>query len=174
MKNFEWNFYKDWIFFNLFNIISFSFDKLKLLRATKGIFISLQCKYIFSKDYCPFFYNLHRGKLLSICIQDVQWKDKYDSPRHEVDPFVSIGLFNKFYFNWTWILPAYLRTKTSDEMDYWEQFLWYKYYYETYSQGLLSEPNIKEARKSWPWRDEKDNSTWNDKFLTNTSLNEIY
>lgn len=173
MKRIEWNFFKDWIFINLFNLISFSADKLELLRATKGVFISLQCKFIFS-HHCPFIYNLHRGKILSICIQDVQWKDKWDSPRHEEDPFISIGLFNKFYFNWTWKLPAHLKTNRIDELDYWEQFIWYKHYYDTYSQGLLDGPDLKKAKETWPWRDENDNSTWNDRFLTNKALNEIH
>ena len=45
MKRIEWDFFKDWIFINLFNLISFSFDKMKLLKDTKEIFISL---YIFT------------------------------------------------------------------------------------------------------------------------------
>lgn len=173
MKKIEWNFFKDWIFINLFDLISFSFDKLELLKATKGVFISLQCRFIFSR-HCPFIYNLHRGKILSICIQDVQWKDKWDSPRHEEDPFISISLFNRLYFNWTWKLPAHLKTNRVDELDYWEQFIWYKHYYDTYSQGLLDGPDLKKAKETWPWRDENNNSTWNDKFLTNKVLNELH
>jgi hypothetical protein len=29
------------------------------------------------------------------------------------------------------------------------------------------------AKEKWPWRGEDDNSTWNDRFLTNKALNEI-
>lgn len=153
------------------NFISFFKEKRKLLNSTKGIFIPLECKFRFSYKYCPCIYNAHRGKLLSICIEDVQWKDKFGTPRHEEDPFISICLFSRFYFNWIWKLPSKLKLNKVDELDYWEQFIWYKLYYKEYN---CDKPNLKMAKKHWPWKDMENNSTWIDNFLTKESLNEIY
>ena len=51
-------------------------------------------------------------------------------------------------------------------MDYWEQALWYLYYTDTISQGLINKPDIKKAKESWPWQNyETKESSWNDEFL---------
>lgn len=166
MKNLEYHFYKDWIFINFFNILSVNWEKRKVMKAIKGVFIPLELHFKFTKDCTPFMFCSHYGKLISISVHDIQWKDKWHIPRHEEDPFISIGIFNKWFFNWTWKLPEHLRTKQHDELEYWEQALWYLYYYNTYSQGLLDKPNIEKAKESWPWQDyETKKSTWNNKFL---------
>ena len=164
MKNFDYIWSKNWKHINLFNIISFHWEKNKL-KEVKGVFIPLQLKFIFTKNYCPFMFNCMDGKLLSISICSLKWKDKYSTPRHEENPFIVIGLFNKYFFNWTWKLPPHINTHWIDNDDYWEQVLWYLYY---------SNKNIKNAKETWPWTGEDNKSTWNDKFLTNKALNEIY
>lgn len=154
MKNFNW--YKDWKFFNLFNIISIYWKRREVLKSIKGIFISPKCYFVFTKDYAPFIFCSHYGKLLSIVIQDLEWKDKWKTPRHEENPFISIGLFNKFFFNWEWKFPKNVEERWIDNDDYWEQVLWWLYY---------CDKNISKARNTWPWRNENDESTWNDKFV---------
>ena len=54
--------------------------------------------------------------------------------------------------------------------DYWEQALWYLYYYNTISYGRLESPDIKKAKESWPWKavtsfEDEGESSWNDKYL---------
>ena len=162
----NYRFYKDWIFINLFNIISFHWDRNRTRKAIKGVFIPLQLKFSFNKNYCPFMFNCMYGKLLSISIcNEVKWKDKYGTPRHEENPFISIGIFNKYFFNWTWELPPHIKSHWIDNDDYWEQALWYLYY---------CNKDIKKAKETWPWSGENNESTWNDKFLTNKTKNEIH
>ena len=156
MRNLDFNFYKDWICINLFNIIYFNWDRQKDMKAIKEVFISLKCHFKFTRRYAPFMYSYHYGKLFSIVIRDVQWKDKYNTPRHEENPFITIGLFNYFFFNWTWKLPKEIEKDWVDNDDYWEQGLWWLYY---------CDKNIEKAKETWPWRDENDISTWKDKFV---------
>lgn len=157
------NFYKEWIFINLFNIISFNWEKRRVLKCIrKSPFILPKCYFRFTKNYSPFMFCVHHGKLLSITIQDLEWKDKWRTPRHEQNPIISIGLFNKFFFNWEWKPPKFL----GDYIDYWEQILWYLYYasYNKEKKGY-DELDINKAKETWPWRGENNISTWNDKFL---------
>lgn len=159
----RFNFYKEWIFINLFNIISFNWDKRKILKSIKkSPFIQPKCYYKFTRNYAPFTFCVHRGKLLSITIQDLEWKDKWRTPRHEENPLISIGLFNKFFFNWEWKPSKDL----GDDMDYWEQVLWYLYYasYNKEKKGY-DELDINRAKETWPWKGENNESTWNNKFL---------
>lgn len=152
----EYHFYKDWIFVNFFNIISFNWEKRKDMKAIREVFIPLKCYFRFTKEYAPFMFANHYGKLFSIIIRDVQWKDKWDTPRHEESPFISIALFNKFFFNWSWGLPEEIEEHWIDIDDYWEQGLWWLHY---------CDKDINKARETWPWKGENDVSTWKDKFV---------
>lgn len=152
----EYHFYKDWIFVNFFNIISFNWEKRKDMKAIREVFIPLKCYFRFTKEYAPFMFANHYGKLFSIIIRDVQWKDKWDIPRHEESPFISIALFNKFFFNWSWGLPEEVEEHWIDIDDYWEQGLWWLHY---------CDKDIDKARETWPWKGENDVSTWKDKFV---------
>lgn len=159
----KYYFYKDWIFVNLFNIIFFNWEKRKDMESIKEVFIPLKCYFKFTREYVPFmFANHHYGKLLSIIIRDVQWKDKDGTPRHEENPFISIALFNKFFFNWSWKLPEEIEEHWIDSDNYWEQGLWWLYY---------CDKDINKAKETWPWQDyETKKSSWNNKFIKN----EIY
>jgi len=152
----EYHFYKNWIFVNFFNIISFNWEKRKDMKAIKEVFIPLKCYFKFTKKYAPFMFANHYGKLFSVIIRDVQWKDKWYTPEHEENPFVSIALFNKFFFNWSWKLPEEVEEHWADIDDYWEQGLWWLYY---------CNKDINKARETWPWKGENDISTWKDKFV---------
>ena len=158
----NYNFYKNWIFINLFNIISFNWKRRNILKSIKkSPFILPKCYFRFTKNYAPFIFCVHRGKLLSITIQDLEWKDKWHTPRHEENPLISIGLFNKFFFSWEWKPSKDL----GDDTDYWEQVLWYLYYasYNKEKKGY-DELDINKAKDKWPWTYEGV-STWNDKFI---------
>ena len=78
----------------------------------------------------PYASEFWRGKLLDINIHDLFWKDKYNSPRHEVNPLIYICLFNKWslwiIFNKTFINE--FGDKTDESMHYWEYLLDYLYY----------------------------------------------
>ena len=130
--------------------------KRKDMKAIREVFIPLKCYFRFTKEYAPFMFANHYGKLFSIIIRDVQWKDKWDTPRHEENPFISIALFNKFFFNWSWGLPEDVEEHWIDIDDYWEQGLWWLYY---------CDKDINKARETWPWKDRNDVSTWKDKFV---------
>lgn len=154
MTNF--NFYKDWMFINLFNIISFNWERRKNLKTIEEVFIPLKCYFRFTRKYAPFMFANHYGKLLSIIIRDVQWKDKYNTPRYEECPFISIALFNRFFFNWSWGLPEEVEEHWIDIDDYWEQGLWWLHY---------CDKDINKAKETWPWTNDDNESTWSDKYL---------
>lgn len=135
----------------------------KTINKLKGVFKSLKCYFRFTKgwDYYPVLW-CSKPSFIQIVAHDVGWKDKYDTPRYEVPPYVWIHIY-KFNFIWYWGLPEH----QSHEIDnYWEQVLWYLYYYNTLSYGKLDAPDINKARESWPWEDYKTKqSTWTDEFL---------
>lgn len=62
----------------------------------------------------------YTGRLLELNIQDISWKDKYNSPRHEIDPRINIVLFNYIEF--------YISFTHNDNIIYWETILDYLYY----------------------------------------------
>ena len=141
---------KDWIYldFRKYLYIDISNPK-KTLNKLKGVFKPLKCYFKFEKgSYSPHpVLWVSKPGFIHIVSHDVEWKDKYDTPRFE---------------NWYWSLPLH---HENEDDQYWEQALWYLYYSKTISQGLNDEPDIQRAKKSWPWQDMKGNSTWADKFL---------
>lgn len=145
-----------WIYLNIEN-------PFKTMNKLKGIFIPLKLRFkigLYKNHYHPFIW-CPKPYPIQIISRDVMWKDKYDSPRYETPPFVWIYLFG-FEVYWYWNLH-YIQ---HDDMDYWEQALWYLYYTNTISQGLIDKPDIEKAKESWPWQDYGTNeSTWNDNFL---------
>lgn len=156
-KVIDYNFYKDWFYFRLGGLIEISItNPFKTMKKIKGIFIPLKRKFHHGKR-C----NIRtKSKIFSLHVYDVGWKDKYDTPRFEESPFIELSIF-KYTFRWNWELDS----EPYDTEEYWEQALWYLYYYDTYSQGLLNSPNITIAEKSWPWTYMDNSSTWNNKYL---------
>lgn len=133
------------------------------MNKLKGIFIPLKCYFWFGRTLkVPCLYFGNTAKILDIKSYDILWKDKYDSPRHEESPYVAISILGYTLF-WTWKLYPHLK---HEDYNYWEQALWYLYYYHNDSYGRLDAPNIEKARQSWPWEDcRTKQSTWNDEFL---------
>ena len=148
-----WN-YKKWIHISISN-------PFKTMNKLKEVFIPLNRMFQYGINvYYPFIYCPTPAKILIRCC-DLMWKDKYDTPRYEGPPYIWIHLFG-FNLIWWWEIKKNLL----ETEDYWEQALWYLYYYNTYSQGLLNKPDIEKARESWPWQNyETKESSWNDKFL---------
>ena len=136
-------------------------NPFKTMKKLKGIFKPLKCYFKWStNNWYPMIW-CSKPAYVHIMSVDVGWKDKYDSPRYEYSPAIWIHIF-KFNLIWYWDLPLHEHKYIND---YWEQALWYLYYTNTISQGLLDKPNIKKAKESWPWQDMHGNSTWNNKFL---------
>lgn len=88
----------------------------------------------------------------------VGWKDKFNTPRFEWMPSFQVWFF-KWQFVIYWDVPVEGRVA---EDEYFEQALWYLFYYEEYGSD---EPKIELAEKEWGWRDSEGNSTWNKKYL---------
>jgi hypothetical protein len=84
-----------------------------------------------SKDNC--------AKILNITCFSVTWKDKYNSPRHEHDPQLTIVFFRKwcFHIRW-WYREEYQRKGREDcSMEYWETALDWLYYGKTLSEAMF-------------------------------------
>ncbi len=129
------------------------------MKKIKGVFKPLKCYFKIGKIPTGWYSN---PSYITIVSQDVEWKDKWDSPRYEGYPFIWIHIFN-INLLWYWELPIHLNR---DIDQYWEQVLWYLYYYTTLSYGRLDKPDIRRAKESWPWVEYETNiSTWKDKFL---------
>lgn len=79
---------------------------------------------------CPYASYNRVGKIIDIWSSDVMWKDKYDSPRHERDPFIWICFFKTFGFSINFkINYVDEEGKICDGgMYYWEYLLDFLYY----------------------------------------------
>ena len=71
-----------------------------------------------------------RGKLLEIECFDIMWKDKFNSPRHEISPHISVLLFGKFGFRVDFYIDYYdeFGELQNGDMKYWEYLLDWLYY----------------------------------------------
>lgn len=145
-----------WIYIDIRN----PFETMKKL---KGVFKPLKryFRWNINKDWYPMLW-CSKPAYIHIMSVDVGWKDKFDSPRYEYPPVIWIYLFG-LNLIWYWNIKEDGYTD-----DYWEQALWYLYYYKNISYGRLDAPDIKKAKESWPWEDIRTKqSSWNDKYLIN-------
>lgn len=85
----------------------------------------------FPKPRIRFFYrNWTINQILEIDIHDVYWKDKWNSPRHEISPRIYFCLFDRIGFTITFPIE-YINEfgeKENYDMEYWEYLLDYLYY----------------------------------------------
>ena len=79
-------------------------------------------------------------------ISDIIWKDKYNSPRHEGNPYIIINLFNLIQFQWEF--GRWINNKDYS-LEYWESLL----YYTKYNKSILESLNYS------IWTDMKGNKT---------------
>ena len=148
-----WRF-KDWINLYLTN-------PLKTYKKAKKVFKPLYLYFRYGKNINPEGWYANPS-FIQIVFKDVSWKDKNNVPIFEGYPCIWIHIY-KYDFIWYWDLPEH---QFMERDGYWEQLLWYLYYYNTYSQGLLDKPDINKARESWPWEYyETKETTWTDKYL---------
>lgn len=135
---------------------------LKTLRELKKVFIKpvmhfrICHPYKFGGGTCglPWIFQFENAGIF--------WKDKWESPRFEGNPYgifgpsprISLTLFKSLRLIFWWTAPA----DWKDEDTYWEMWLWYKYY---------CEEDINKARDTWPWTDleEDKKSTWKEEFV---------
>lgn len=70
------------------------------------------------------------GRLLEIECFDIVWKDKFNSPRHEISPHISVLLFGKFGFRIDTVIyyNDEFGEKQNGDMEYWEYLLKWLYY----------------------------------------------
>lgn len=117
---------------NWFNI--YITDPLGTWKQVKEYFIKPKISFKIHKvtkiSGYPYAWYGYLGKILDIHISDVDWKDKYDSPRHERNPIVYICLFRliAFVINFN----VYYKDEFGKQQDgnpyYWEYVLEYLHY----------------------------------------------
>lgn len=144
-----WKF-KKWIYVNIES-------PRKTMKKLKGIFVPLKLKFRISmKSWYPVIW-CSKPSLIQIVSQDVEWKDKWHTPRFECCPYIWIHLFG-LEIIWYWTV------KNEDE--YWEQALWYLYYASYNKKKKGYDPlDINKAKEKWPWKNMDGTSDWNDNFL---------
>jgi hypothetical protein len=92
------------------------------------------------------FYKNYRFVLIpeKRIVKEVLWKDKFDSPRCEISPYIRI--------EWLWF--GFYAVQGDDEQ--WEQWLWVHMYYDG---------DVDKAKKEWCWIDgQTKKTTWDDTF----------
>lgn len=79
---------------------------------------------------CPYMSLDRIANFIDIAAFDVRWKDKYDTPRHEISPYIWICFFKKFGFSINWNIHYYdeFGKKQLGDMYYWEYLLDYIYF----------------------------------------------
>ena len=88
-----------------------------------------------------YFYKTYfKWKPYTRLVKELLWKDKYESPRVELEP--------QFRIEWLWFGFTIIRGCDSS----WEQWLWvYKY----------NDGDKQKAKDTWPWiNSETKQSTW--------------
>lgn len=93
---------------------------------------------------CPYVSLNSIAKVLDISVCDVQWKDKFNSPRFERSPYVWICFFRRFGFSIDFHIfyNGYLNKRTNGDMEYWEYLLNYVYYNKTLDDGYNQWENM--------------------------------
>ena len=80
--------------------------------------------------YFPYARYDYIGRILDISTKDVRWKDKYDSPRYEGNPYIFICLFRTICLEVNFYIPRLAETGNIEDGSsyYWEYLLNYLYY----------------------------------------------
>ena len=134
-------------------------SRLTNVRKSRKQFIPMKWHFRFGRcenvDLFPC-YKGNLAKVFDFFQWDVTWKSKFDSPRFEYNPMISIVFFWtwRFYF-WYGFTPEQHREGYIED-EYWEQYLWTVHW---------SDGDVGQARETWEWRDRSGNSTWKDKYI---------
>lgn len=133
MKWIDYNIYKDWFYLEILDLVHININNpFKTWWKARKYFKRPSINYHFGllKYSFPYANRDYIGKIIDISIHDVMWKDKYNSPRHERNPYVWICLFRLFRFEISTRINTLTETgKVEDRsMFYWEYLLDYLYY----------------------------------------------
>lgn len=79
---------------------------------------------------CPYATFKYIAKIVDLKASDIMWKDKYNTPRHEISPYIWICFFKRFGFSINWNISYYdeFGEKQCGDTYYWEYLLDYLYY----------------------------------------------
>lgn len=92
-------------------------NPLKTYNKIKTFFRPIKPKFYFSIG------KSNKAKILELNSFDLLWKDKYDSPRHEVNPRIDLSLFNRLHMRIEFGIGDGLA-----DMVYWEAALYWIHY----------------------------------------------
>lgn len=102
------------------------------------------------------YYYITWGRPIAKTINQLGWKDKYETPRYEWSPGFYIHFFGLQFCIW-WNAPKLEGEKYPDNDTYYEMILWYLHY---------SGKDIKKAEETWGWiNHDTKKSTWNKNYL---------
>ena len=112
-------------------------------------------------------YTYHIPYIFQYINVGMHWKDKYGTPRFEGDsifgpsPAYIFTILRLFRIVIYYEAPEDPNDKYSkfDHSTYWEMWMWYDFY---------QNKDIDLARKTWPWTNMNDESTWTDYFIQKT------
>lgn len=117
-------------------------------------------------------YKSSCAKILEINSFDVLWKDKYDSPRHERNPIITISIFNYLHIR----INFTMYDESLDDMVYWEAALNWLYYKLSLSEAVdesLGWSHYNEETKEYePIKFELLREPWQSMYI-NKTLKEI-
>ena len=133
MKWIDYNIYKDWFYLEILDLVHININNpFKTWWKARKYFKRPSIKFYFGllRYNFPYANRDYIGKIIDISIQDVMWKDKYNSPRHERNPYVWICLFRLFRFEISTRTNAITETGKAEDRStfYWEYLLDYLYY----------------------------------------------
>lgn len=101
-------------------------NPFKTYKKIKKFFLPLKPKFQLN------FYRGNCAKILELNSFDLMWKDKYDTPRHEISPYISIVLFNFIHLRINFIADS----DSLSEMVYWEAALYWLYYDKSLNEAI--------------------------------------
>lgn len=103
-------------------------NPFKTFNKIKKFFIKPK----FNIVYNCWYYSKYNPKILSLYITDVIWKDKYNTPRFEINPKLDIILFRRWHFR----LEFGFDNGGCYDMTYWETALNWIYYNKTLQESV--------------------------------------
>lgn len=99
--------------------------------------------------FLDFWFWLELGSPIKISKSDLNWKEKFGTPRFQSAPSYMI-----FFFWWQFCI--YYESPNKTNHHYWEMFLWWKHW---------SDKDLDKAKSTWPWV-HKGKSTWDDNLVS--------
>jgi len=105
-------------------------------------------------NFCPYASYDRIGKIIDVYVDDVMWKDKWDSPRHERNPIIWVLFFKRIGFCITFnvTFKDELGEIENGDMYYWEFLLNYLYYHHNLKIALLTSGGWTRNSKLWKHR----------------------